>query len=187
MAKQQSLYDIYIKNLKVLIGSSNLCIFTAMIIRAIQQKDNAQIAQVIRAVFHELDAPKVGTAYADPILDTLFEVYQTPRSVYYVVEKDGKVVGGCGIAPLENDGISVCELQKMYFAPEIRGSGYAEKIIEKCLEFAKTQNFELCYLETLSFMTTAQKLYKRIGFEHIDAPMGNTGHNSCEVWMTKKL
>ena len=158
-----------------------------MIIRAIQQKDNAQIAQVIRAVFHELDAPKVGTAYADPILDTLYEVYQTPRSVYYVVEKEGKVVGGCGIAPLENEGISVCELQKMYFAPEIRGTSYAEKIIEKCLEFAKAQNFELCYLETLSFMTAAQKLYKRIGFEHIDAPMGNTGHNSCEVWMTKKL
>jgi putative acetyltransferase len=36
-------------------------------------------------------------------------------------------------------------------------------------------------------MTTAQKLYKRIGFEKIDGPMGNTGHNSCEVWMTKKL
>jgi len=88
---------------------------------------------------------------------------------------------------LENAAASVCELQKMYFAPKIRGIGYAEKIIEKCLEYAKTQGFEICYLETLSFMTTAQKLYKRIGFENIDGPMGNTGHNSCEVWMTKKL
>jgi len=158
-----------------------------MLIREIQQKDNVSIAKVIRAIFHELDAPKVGTAYADPILDTLFEVYQEPRSVYYVVEKDGKVVGGCGVAPLENGDASVCELQKMYFAPEIRGTGYAEKIIEKCLEFAQKQGFEICYLETLSFMTTAQKLYKRIGFENIDGPMGNTGHNSCEVWMTKKL
>ena len=158
-----------------------------MLIREIQQKDNESIAKVIRDIFHELDAPKVGTAYADPILDTLYEVYQEPRSIYYVVENDGKVVGGCGVAPLENGDASVCELQKMYFAPEIRGIGYAEKIIEKCLEFAKTQGFELCYLETLSFMTTAQKLYKRIGFESIDGPMGNTGHNSCEVWMTKKL
>lgn len=158
-----------------------------MIIREIQQKDNESIAKVIRDIFHELDAPKVGTAYADPILDTLYEVYQAPRSVYYVVEKEGKVVGGCGIAPLENGDDSVCELQKMYFAPEIRGTGYAEKIIGRCLEFAKTQGFEICYLETLSFMTTAQKLYKRIGFENIDGPMGNTGHNSCEVWMTKKL
>lgn len=158
-----------------------------MLIREIQQKDNESIANVIRAIFHELDAPKVGTAYADPILDTLYEVYQAPPSVYYVVEHDGKVVGGCGVAPLENGDDSVCELQKMYFAPEIRGTGYAEKIIEKCLEFAKTQSFEICYLETLSFMTTAQKLYKRIGFENICGPMGNTGHSSCEVWMTKKL
>lgn len=159
----------------------------AMLIREIQQKDNESIAKVIRTIFHELDAPKVGTAYADPILDTLYEVYQAPRSVYYVVELEGKVVGGCGIAPLENAEVSVCELQKMYFAPEIRGFGYAEKIIKKCLEFAKTQGFEICYLETLSFMTTAQKLYKRMGFEPIDGPMGNTGHKSCEVWMTKNI
>ena len=52
-----------------------------MIIREIQQKDNAQIAKVIRDIFHELDAPKVGTAYADPILDTLFEVYQAGEVV----------------------------------------------------------------------------------------------------------
>ncbi|MFM7896127.1 MAG: GNAT family N-acetyltransferase [Flavobacterium sp.] len=158
-----------------------------MIIREIQQKDNESIAKVIRDIFHELDAPKVGTAYADPILDTLYEVYQEPRSIYYIVEHDGKVVGGCGVAPLENADAAVCELQKMYFAPEIRGTGYAEKIIEKCLEFAKAHGFEICYLETLAFMTAAQKLYKRIGFENIDGPMGNTGHNSCEVWMTKKL
>ena len=104
-----------------------------------------------------------------------------------MVELDGKVLGGCGVAPLENAEVSVCELQKMYFAPEIRGTGYAEKIINQCLEFASQQGFEICYLETLSFMTTAQKLYKRMGFEHIEGPMGNTGHNSCEVWMTKKL
>jgi putative acetyltransferase len=164
-----------------------------MLIREIQQKDNESIAKVIRDIFHELEAPKVGTAYADPILDTLYEVYQTPRSVYYVVELDGKVVGGCGVAPLEmlnpvqHDIISVCELQKMYFAPEIRGTGFAERIINQCLEFAQTQGFKICYLETLSFMTAAQKLYERMGFEHIDGPMGNTGHNSCEVWITKKL
>jgi putative acetyltransferase len=164
-----------------------------MLIREIQQKDNESIAKVIRDIFHELNAPKVGTAYADPILDTLYEVYQEPRSIYYVVELEGKVVGGCGVAPLEmlnpvqQDNTKVCELQKMYFAPEIRGTGFAERIINQCLEFANQQGFKICYLETLSFMTAAQKLYERMGFEHIDGPMGNTGHNSCEVWMTKKL
>uniref|UniRef100_UPI0040493BFC GNAT family N-acetyltransferase n=1 Tax=Flavobacterium sp. TaxID=239 RepID=UPI0040493BFC len=158
-----------------------------MLIREIQQKDNEQIAKVIRDIFHELDAPKVGTAYADPILDTLFEVYQDKKMKYFVVEQNGVVVGGCGIAPLENEAETICELQKMYFAPEIRGTGYAKQIIFKCLEFAKEVGYEQCYLETLSFMKAAQKLYKKIGFEEINGPMGNTGHNSCEVWMLKKL
>ena len=78
-----------------------------MLIREIQQKDNESIAKVIRDIFHELDAPKVGTAYADPILDTLYEVKQQTRSIYYVVEKYGKVVGGCGVAQLENGDASV--------------------------------------------------------------------------------
>ncbi|VXC23445.1 putative acetyltransferase [Flavobacterium sp. 9AF] len=158
-----------------------------MKIREIEEKDNAQIAKVIRDVFEELDAPKVGTAYADPILDTLYEVYQKERSIYLVVEKDNQVVGGCGIAPLENGASHICELQKMYFAPEIRGTGLAKEIIEKCLIFAKEQQFTLCYLETLSFMKAAQKLYSNLGFQSIDQPMGCTGHSSCEVWMTKDL
>ncbi|WP_130735595.1 GNAT family N-acetyltransferase [Flavobacterium sp. J27] len=158
-----------------------------MILRKIEPKDNAQIAKVIRTVFEELDAPKVGTAYADPILDTLYEVYQNDRTLYLVVEKEGVVLGGCGIAPLENGASHICELQKMYFAPEIRGTGLAKEIIEKCLIFAKENNFTVCYLETLSFMKAAQKLYINLGFQTIDAPLGCTGHSSCEVWMTKEL
>ena len=54
-----------------------------MLIRETQYKDNESIAKVIRDIFHELDAPKVGTAYADPILDTLYEVYQ--HHVLYII------------------------------------------------------------------------------------------------------
>ncbi len=158
-----------------------------MKIRKIEPQDNAQIAKVIRAVFDELNAPKVGTAYADPILDTLYEVYQKPQSVYYVVQKEGNVVGGCGIGPLENASSEYCELQKMYFAPEIRGTGLAQQIIEMCLDFAKSQGFEKCYLETLPFMQAAQKLYARVGFQYLDQPLGCTGHTSCDVWMIKEL
>jgi putative acetyltransferase len=43
-------------------------------------------------VFDELNIPKVGTAYADPYLDLMFEEYNKPKSVYYVVENNGKVV-----------------------------------------------------------------------------------------------
>jgi putative acetyltransferase len=158
-----------------------------LIIRKIIKEDNQAVAQLIRAVFDELNIPKVGTAYEDPYLDFMFEEYNKPKSVYYVVENNGKIVGCAGIAPLENEAQVICELQKMYFLPETRGLGIGSKMMDKCLESAKKFGFENCYIETMPFMHAAQKLYKKSGFEYLDAPMGSTGHTSCPVWMLKKL
>jgi putative acetyltransferase len=158
-----------------------------MIIRQIQQQDNQQMAQVVRDVLMELKAPKVGTAYADPHLDHLFEVYDSPKAVYYVIENEGKVVGGAGVMQLDNGPAGVCELQKMYLLPEARGLGLGYQLMEKCLEKAIEFGFESCYLETMPYMENAQKLYKKVGFDYLDAPLGNTGHTSCPVWMIKKL
>ena len=156
-------------------------------IREIQKQDNAQMAAIVRDVLMDFGAPKVGTAYADPYLDTLFEVYIIPRAIYFVVENNGKILGGAGIMKLENALDSICELQKMYFLPEIRGLGLGTKLINLCLEKAVEFGFEFCYIETMTYMDAAQKLYRKAGFEYLDKQIGNTGHNSCEVWMLKKL
>jgi putative acetyltransferase len=156
-------------------------------IRPIQEDDNATIAVVIRSVLIEHDVPKVGTAYADASLDCMFETYASPRSCYFVVENHGKIIGGAGISQLENESETICELQKMYFLPETRGLGIGSEMMEKCLAFAQSVGFEKCYLETMPYMHSAQKLYLKFGFHYIDQPMGNTGHTSCPVWMLKEL
>lgn len=156
-------------------------------IRVLREEDNPVIASVIRSVLIELGVPKVGTAYADPELDALTSAYQGERSRYFVVEQDGKVIGGAGIAPLAGESPEICELQKMYFLPAARGLGVGEKMIHQCLDFAREEDFQLCYLETLPYMKAAQKLYRKVGFDYIDGPMGNTGHTSCNVWLTKSL
>jgi len=157
------------------------------IIRKIQPQDNPHIAALIRQVLIEHDAPKVGTAYADTSLDTLSEVYNTSNSIYFIVESDGKVIGGCGIAPLEDGDKNICELQKMYFASGARGTGLAAQLLQKCLDVAKDFGYSQCYLETLPNMLAAQKLYTKFGFTYLDAPLGCTGHSSCPVWMIKQL
>ena len=157
------------------------------IIRKINKEDNPEVAQLIRAVFDELDIPKVGTAYEDPYLDLMYEEYNKPKSVYYVVENNGRIVGVAGIAPLANEADSICELQKMYFLPETRGIGIGNEMMEVCIQSARNFGFEKCYLETMPFMLDAQKLYKKTGFEYISGPMGSTGHVSCPVWMLKEL
>ena len=156
-------------------------------IRKIKKEDNTAVAQLIRSVFDEMNIPKVGTAYEDPYLDLMFEEYNKPKSVYFVLEKDGKIIGSAGVAPLENGVETICELQKMYFLPETRGRGLGSKMMAKCLESAKDFGFEKCYLETMPFMLDAQKLYKKVGFEYLEGPMGNTGHSSCPIWMLKIL
>ncbi|NCT09488.1 MAG: GNAT family N-acetyltransferase [Flavobacteriia bacterium] len=157
------------------------------IIREIEQKDNPQLALVVRNVILEMGAPTVGTAYEDKATDQLYETYQKEKAIYFVLEYQNKVVGGAGIAQLDNFDGNVCELQKMYFLPEARGKGLGSKMISICLEKAKEFGFESCYLETLPYMKDAVKLYKKNGFKNLEKPMGNTCHYSCDVWMIKDL
>jgi len=158
-----------------------------IIIREIEARDNKAVANLIREVLVELGAPKVGTAYEDKSLAILSEVYDKDKAVYFVMELEGDIVGGAGISQLENTTDNICELQKMYFLPEARGKGLGAKMIVKCLDIAKDLGYEKCYLETLPYMRSAVKLYKKSGFKVLDAPLGNTGHYSCTEWMIKEL
>lgn len=156
-------------------------------IREIQLHDNKEVAKVIRKVLVDLGVPKVGTAYEDAALDCMFETYNEPKSAYFVVVEDHKILGCAGIAPLEGEEGTICELQKMYFLEEARGKGVGAQMMATCLQKARDFGFTQCYLETMPFMEAAQKLYVKSGFAYIDAPMGNTGHYSCPVWMLKTL
>jgi putative acetyltransferase len=158
-----------------------------ILIREIQQKDNKAIANVIRTVFISDDYPKTGTAFEDPQLNQMFETYQQPNSIYFVVQSGNQIVGGAGVSPLQNSDESICELQKMYFLEAARGKGLGFQMIQKCLEKAKEFGYQKCYLETLPEMKNAQKLYLKVGFQYIDSPLGETGHSSCPVWMIKVL
>ncbi len=77
----------------------NTSVPAATLLRRITAADNAAIARVIRQVSAEygLTADK-GYTVADPNLDELYELYSQPGSAYWVVEQEGEVVGGGGVA-----------------------------------------------------------------------------------------
>lgn len=97
-------------------------------LRRMTAGDNAAIASVIRRVSAEygLTADK-GYTVADPNLDELYQLYSQPGHAYWVVEQDGIVVGGGGVAPLSCSDADICELQKMYFLSSVRGHGAGKK------------------------------------------------------------
>lgn len=160
---------------------------SSYVIREIKPEDNEQVKSVVQSVLVEMGVPKVGTAYEDASLNDMHAEYDEPRKEYFVVEDNGQIIGAAGIAPLANYDGSICELQKMYFLPEVRGKGVGAEMMKKCLEFAKEQGYKKCYIETMPYMKQAQKLYIRSGFKNLDAPLGDTGHYNCSVWMIRDL
>ena len=171
----------------ILAKISNIFMQQEFHLRPIEIQDNKPLAKVLRSVLVAFGVPKTGTAYADPELDAMYEAYAKPRHAYWVVTYKDAVLGGGGIAPLLHGDAAVCELQKMYFDPKARGKGLGQRMITRLLDQARSFGFKLCYLETMPNMVAAQKCYTANGFQYVDAPMGNTGHYSCPVWMTKSL
>jgi len=157
-------------------------------VRPITAADNPLIAQVIRDVSAEfgLTADR-GYTVSDPQLDHLFELYSEANSAYWIVEHEGRVVGGGGVAPLACSAPDICELQKMYFLPQVRGLGLARELALQAMDYARQRGFRRCYLETTGSLTRAIKLYESLGFTLIDEAMGCTGHVDCEVRMLKQL
>ncbi|WP_440885153.1 bifunctional helix-turn-helix transcriptional regulator/GNAT family N-acetyltransferase [Vibrio campbellii] len=168
-------------------GLTKVCQAEEYVLRPLTKADNSQVADVIRKVSAEygLTADK-GYGVADPTLDDMYSVYDQQGAAYWVVEYQGEIVGGGGFAPLAGES-NVCELQKMYFLPQTRGHGLAKRIVALSLQLAKQFGYQQCYLETTECLREAVGLYEKLGFEHLDAPLGQTGHDACEVVMLKTL
>jgi putative acetyltransferase len=156
-------------------------------IRPIRADDDAAVAAIIHAVMPEFGAVGDGFAINDPEVDWMSRAYDAPRSAYFVVERDGVVLGGGGVAPLEGGPDDTCELRKMYFLPAARGLGAGSAMMARCLDAARGFGFTRCYLETLCGMDAAMKLYDRSGFRRIDAPLGATGHGGCNTFYLRDL
>ena len=152
-----------------------------ILIRPIRPEDDTAVAAIIRTVMPEFGASGPGFAILDPEVDHMARAYDRPGAAYFVAcdPVSGRVLGGGGVAPLDGGERGVCELRKMYFLTEARGRGAGARMLATCLATARSLGYERCYLETLTVMDAAQKLYLQAGFRRIEAQMGQTGHFGC--------
>jgi putative acetyltransferase len=156
-------------------------------IRPIAATDDAAIAHIIRAVMPEFGADGPGFAIHDAEVAAMSSAYAAPGCAYFVVESGGRVLGGGGVAPLPNADADICELRKMYFLPELRGQGAGTAMMQRCLEAARTLGYKRCYLETLTGMDDAKRLYRKSGFNVIPKSLGATGHFGCDSFFIRDL
>ncbi|MEI7038297.1 GNAT family N-acetyltransferase [Fulvimonas yonginensis] len=159
----------------------------AFLIRPVEPRDDAAVASIIRTVMPEFGADGPGFAIHDAEVDHMAAAYAQPGRAYFVVEREGMVVGGAGVAPLDGGEPDVCELRKMYFLPQARGIGAGAAMMQRCLDTARALGYRRCYLETLTGMDAAQALYLRSGFRPICHAMGGTGHHGCDRFYLREL
>jgi putative acetyltransferase len=157
-----------------------------MMIREMKKEDNAKVKEIIQDSLKSLGLAIPGSAYFDPQLGNLHEYYHDLKHAnYWVVEMEGEVVGGVGIAPF-NEHDKVCELQKLYLRPQAQGLGLSTKLMETALSFA-SKHYEKCYLETMHELKIACILYEKFGFTPLPEPLPGSEHSAMDAWYLKDL
>jgi putative acetyltransferase len=155
--------------------------------RTIEEKDNKEIAELIRTVFREFNIQKPGTVYFDPTTDNLYELFWTPGSEYWIAEENGIIAGGCGVYPTPGLPEGCAELVKFYLSSSQRGKGIGWQLMEKTFGSARRTGYKQLYLESLPELSRAISLYEKADFKFIPCPMGKSGHFGCNIWMLKEL
>src|SRR5687767_11930969 len=120
-----------------------------IIIRKVKVEDNLLLAEMIREVFEEHDAPRNGTVYSDPATNNLYQLFTASNSMLWVAEIDNQIMGCCGIYPTEGLNEDTVELVKFYLPAISRGKGIGKKLMEKAILSAIDFGYKKLYLESL--------------------------------------
>jgi putative acetyltransferase len=75
----------------------------------------------------------------------------------------------------------------LFLFPKERGKGIGRLLLEKTIETAQELGYLQIYLESIPEFSTAVSIYEKQGFQYLNQPLGNTGHDGCNLWMLKEM
>lgn len=87
------------------------------------------------------------------------------RGRLYLAESKGVAVGTGGLKLTAPD---FAEIKRMFVLPAARGLGISRVLVSRLIEDAASCGYERVRLDTMAFMTTAQALYRSLGFVAVD-------------------
>jgi ribosomal protein S18 acetylase RimI-like enzyme len=134
----------------------------------IRPADLPRDLDIVRELFREYAASlSVDLAFQDfeAELATLPGKYAPPSGILLLAMSGEKPVGCVALRALDGN---ACEMKRLYVRPEARGGKLGRRLAERVCEEARQKGYARICLDTLPEMTSAQALYRSLGFVPIE-------------------
>jgi len=105
------------------------------------------------------------------VLDNPLKSVIEPGGQIFFAIKEGVAIGTVAMIPY---GEKSFELAKMAVAPEARGYGVGDRLMEACVDFARSRGAASIILESNTKQEAAINLYRKFGF--VEIPLDPNSH-----------
>lgn len=106
------------------------------------------------------------------------------EGVAFFVMRYNEELAGCG--GLKTFPGEYAEVKRMYVRPQLRGMGFAKRMLARLEEHARQQEISLLRLETGIYQVEAIGLYERMGFQKI-GPFGEYRLDPNSLYYEKRI
>lgn len=111
----------------------------------------------------------------DAELNNLEDKYGLPYGRLYLIYYNNNLAGCIGLRKIDE---ATCELKRLYVKPQFRKNGIGDFLVKKIIADAKEIGYAKMRLDTLPFLKSAERLYRKNGFYDIpcynNSPMDNS-------------
>lgn len=83
----------------------------------------------------------------------------------FVAMVDGKAAGCVALRRIDDE---ICEMKRLFVRPHARGVKAGRALVLRVIDEARRRGFNRMRLDTLPTMTSAIRLYERLGFRNIE-------------------
>lgn len=131
-------------------------------IRGYQAGDEAYIIRRHAELYREeYGLNETFAAFVEQLVHAFAAKLNPQRECVLIAESEGRPLGSIAIA---DAGEGTAQLRFFLLEPEARGFGLGLKLTEAALDFARKAGYRHIFLETISILTSARTIYRRMGF-----------------------